>query len=335
VTRSTSWTERKDRLLRTIEPEARAFFEAGGVVFIDGCGLGWCPFHEERRTPSFSMYHREDGRPAWRCHGACHTGGDVFDFWQRARQLPDFRTVIEDLETHVGSGTSPLAGGHVDRPRVTRQLRGGPKRSTRKRNRRPASSRVTAIYPYLDAEGVTLYEVLRWQWTDEETGEARKDFSFRQPDPENCGRWLWSLRGVERVPYRLPEVLGAHLVLIVEGEKDAVTLSEWGFAATCIAGGASGWKAEYSYSRWFSGKTVVVIPDLDEAGEGFLASVSQDLLPIAERVLVWQVPMRPGSGADITDWKEAGGTAEELRALLKRQTRAYTHSAVECRGGGR
>ena len=40
---------------------------------------------------------------------------------------------------------------------------------------------------------------------------------------------MWSLQGVERVLYRLPEVVGAvardELVLFVEGEKDADALA--------------------------------------------------------------------------------------------------------------
>ena len=49
------------------------------------------------------------------------------------------------------------------------------------------------------------------------------------------------MQGVERVLYRLPEVLAAGEVWVVEGEKDADSLAALGIVATCNAGGAGKW----------------------------------------------------------------------------------------------
>lgn len=41
---------------------------------------GFCPFHDDRRTPSFSV---DANRQTWHCFGACGTGGDIISFIQR------------------------------------------------------------------------------------------------------------------------------------------------------------------------------------------------------------------------------------------------------------
>jgi hypothetical protein len=78
---------------------------------------------------------------------------------------------------------------------------------------------VVSRYSYFDAEGQFLFEVLRY---------SPKGFDIRVPI-----RWMWVdiMRGepkeVQTVLYRLPEVLVALEVLIVEGEKIAKRSVPW------------------------------------------------------------------------------------------------------------
>lgn len=65
-----------------------------------------------------------------------------------------------------------------------------------------------AIYPYTDARGKLLFEVVRY---------AGKDFKQRRPNGK--GGYIWNLEGVPRVLYNLPEVTKVNSVLIVEGGK--------------------------------------------------------------------------------------------------------------------
>jgi len=37
--------------------------------------LGFCPFHENKRTPAFVVFP-DSG--TWRCFGQCNEGGDIF-----------------------------------------------------------------------------------------------------------------------------------------------------------------------------------------------------------------------------------------------------------------
>jgi DNA primase len=38
---------------------------------------GFCPFHENKRTPAFAVF-ADSG--TWRCFGQCNEGGDIFRF---------------------------------------------------------------------------------------------------------------------------------------------------------------------------------------------------------------------------------------------------------------
>ena len=70
-----------------------------------------------------------------------------------------------------------------------------------------------------------------------------KDFSQRRPDGN--GGWIWKnlFKDVKPILYRLPEVVNANEVLIVEGEKDCDNLSELGFVATTCPMGAKKWRS--------------------------------------------------------------------------------------------
>jgi hypothetical protein len=65
---------------------------------------------------------------------------------------------------------------------------------------------------------------------------------FRQRRPDGRGSWVWRLGDIRRVPFRLPQVVeavaGGRWVVVVEGEKDVLTLERYGIVAICNAGGA-------------------------------------------------------------------------------------------------
>lgn len=122
--------------------------------------------------------------------------------------------------------------------------------------------RTSAVYPYRDEAGVTLYQTVRL-----EPGTRGRDKDFRQRRPNAAGGWDWSLGDVRRVLYRLPEILGqmTETVCVVAGEKDADSLSRIGILATTnVCGERSPWLD--SYSAVLSGRDVVVVPDADPTG---------------------------------------------------------------------
>lgn len=172
-------------------------------------------------------------------------------------------------------------------------------------NKTRSPRRIAATYDYQDEAGELLYEVVRYEPKD-----------FRQRRPDGRGGWLWNMEGARRVLYRLPEVIEAvkssQNVFVVEGEKDAETLAEWGLVGTCNVGGAGKWRTEFSEP--LRGARVFVLPDRDEPGRKHGEQVCDALQGIAASVDVLELP----AGKDVTEWRDRhGGTRETLLCLLE------------------
>ena len=169
---------------------------------------------------------------------------------------------------------------------------------------------IVATYDYLDAEGEARLRVTRH---DPKT--------FRQWRPVGKGGWrLGAPRDPQHLflPYRSPDVLEAisagQPVFVVEGEKDANNGTELGIVATCNAGGAGKWKPQHA--AYLKGGDVIVVPDNDSAGRDHAEMVARTLDGIAVRVRLLVLPGLPPKG-DLSNWIEAGGTAEQLWALVE------------------
>ena len=125
--------------------------------------------------------------------------------------------------------------------------------------------------------------------------------------------------------YRLPDVVEAvkreDAIYLTEGEKDADTLVEYGFAATCNPLGAGKWRPEYS--EFLRGAHVNVIVDKDQTGRKHGRAVAASLDGVAKSCRLVELPDRDGAAVkDASDWFAAGGTAEELMAIVARATEA-------------
>ena len=163
-------------------------------------------------------------------------------------------------------------------------------------------------YDYVDEDGILLSQVIRHE---------PKDFRQRRPDgPEG---WIWNLEGARRVLYRLPDLIGASgkLIFITEGEKDCDNVRALGFTATTNMGGAGKWLPEYN--EFLRGADVILLPHNDSAGRDHADKVATALNGIARRVRVLDIAKTwsecPGKG-DISDWIEAGGTADRLKTMI-------------------
>ncbi|HEY5434521.1 MAG TPA: hypothetical protein VIK13_04760, partial [Candidatus Limnocylindrales bacterium] len=168
----------------------------------------------------------------------------------------------------------------------------------------PDRRTMTAAYDYRDEQGELLYQVCRFE---------PKDFRPRRPVSDG---WVWNLTGVRRVLYRLPDLPASdprEPVLVPEGEKDVDRLRGLGFVATTNPGGAGKWRPEYG-SR-LAGRHVVILPDNDDPGRNHAKAVMGALRSVATAVLIIELPGLPPKG-DVSDWLDAGGTADELRSLI-------------------
>jgi len=146
----------------------------------------------------------------------------------------------------------------------------------------------TVEYHYIDEGGNLLYQVLR---------KPGKKFTQRRPDGE--GGWIYNLKGVAPVLYRLPEaaeaVAAGDTVYIVEGEKDVEAIRGAGGVGTCNSGGAGTWKA--AHAEYLRGATVVIVADKDAPGRKHAAQVEDVLKDVAASVTV----MEPVQGKDAHD----------------------------------
>jgi Protein of unknown function (DUF3631) len=179
----------------------------------------------------------------------------------------------------------------------------------------------TAIYDYPNERGERLFQVLRFEPKD-----APKKF-LQRIGPEQK---KWSIKGVRRVLYRLPEVVAAVAnkrgIVVTEGEKDVETLRKHGFTATTIPMGAtsedkqkkgSGWLPEYSES--LRGADVVLCGDNDDQGHEHVRIIARCLAGIAGRVRILDLKLhwpQMDPSDDVTDWFAAGHTKDELEVLL-------------------
>jgi hypothetical protein len=171
---------------------------------------------------------------------------------------------------------------------------------------RKTPAKIVATYDYRDEVGDLLMQVVRME---------PKTFRQRRPDPSASDGWVWSVKGVRVVPYRLPQLLAAPdaVVYLVEGEKDADRLAALGLVATTNVGGAGKWRKEDS--EFLRGRSVVILPDNDEPGQAHAQKVVKAMKGIVADVRIVTLPGLPEKG-DVSDWLDSGGTMEELLQMV-------------------
>ncbi len=208
-----------------------------------------------------------------------------------------------DLVAHLDSGVADWKAARNRFAVFTGvQLPGKPQPKNKKTGS-SSKAKIVATYDYVDESGTLLYQGVRLE---------PKDFRQRKPDGNNG--WSWSIKGVRRVPYRLPELLkSTGPVFICEGEKDTDRLMSAGIISTCNAGGAGKWTEELS--EHMKGRDVVILPDNDEPGKQGAEKTAQALKEHAASIRILELPGLPAGGGDVSDWLNAGNNADELFSL--------------------
>jgi hypothetical protein len=201
------------------------------------------------------------------------------------------------------------AGCQHEAVRDALQLRAEDLRLTEGNGHGPAAT--AAVYDYRDATGELRHQTVRY-------ADPKR---FRQRRPDGLGGWTWSLENVALVLYRLPDLAEHARVYVVEGEKDADRLWSLGLPATCNPMGAKKWRAEYAAQLRAAGATeVVIFQDNDRAGvahaEMVAASCHAEGLTVRRPLLPGLPPVLEKHGEDVSDWLDAGHSADELRRLV-------------------
>lgn len=259
--------------------QSRRYFEAR----LPGQRIG------SRREVSVKCPFHDDGtasmsinleRGTWFCH-ACGIGGGILDFERKLTGKPDAECWTA-INATIG--------------------RDAPKASKSK------SGKIVATYDYHDAVGKIVYQAVRF-------AEPK---GFQQRRPNGKGGWTWNMHGVTRFPFSLPALVRANVVLIAEGEKDALNLQKAAaefpaendtltYAATTNIGGAGKWLD--SYSPYLAGKKVFVFQDNDDPGRKHAQQVCASASKYAQAVHLVELPGLAEHG-DVSDYLEKHTPAE-------------------------
>ncbi|MEQ9095400.1 MAG: AAA family ATPase [Phycisphaerales bacterium] len=269
-------------------------------------GDGWsctCPAHDDT-NPSLSIKAGDDGRALVHCHAGCPTDGVCHAIGLRAADLfasntdrPTGRsTPKRRQESTTKAGTFPTADDAV---RALERQHG----------------RRSAIWTYTDAGGESVGLVVRWNTT---TGKDVRPVS-RSDD----GRWRIGGMAAPRPLYALPDLLAAPAsdrVWVCEGEKAADAAQAVGLTATTSPHGSK----SASKADWcpMAGRDVVILPDHDDAGEGYaddvvrlVTATGAKSVRVVRLVDLWAGMPEGGDLADLLDHR--GGDGETVRAEVE------------------
>lgn len=267
-----------------------------------------CPAHDDR-TASLCVREGEnrDGKPCLfvKCQAGCATQEVL-----RAMGLT-MRDLYTDSDSKKPGSVKPAV-------------------HTAKQPKNKPLGKLTTVYDYTDEEGVLLFQVCRYEHTNEDgTSKTFRARVYRPEHPKaNREGHVYQLLDVRAdVLYRLPEVKQAidagRPVFLVEGEKDADNMALLDFTATTNRGGASKdgkakWKP--ALTEQLTGANVYILPDNDEPGLNDRLQVAAALTPVCKSVrlldLTIACPELPPKG-DITDFFHLLGKEAGIAALEK------------------
>lgn len=153
------------------------------------------------------------------------------------------------------------------------------------------------VIPIRDADG-NLINLRRYKTKDSQ----RAKFT-------NADGW-----GSPPALFPLPQLADAERVLVLEGELDALLCIDYGFGAVSGTGGALRWGNDWA--RHFAGKHVYVCYDNDDDGRRGARKAAHAISKVAASVVVLPALLPDVEKSDVTDWFLAGGTPEELQAIM-------------------
>ena len=238
----------------------------GGTV--RGSGSGWmctCPAHDDR-NPSLSVREAKDGSVLLKCHAGCSNESVVASLGMPMRDLFAGERGCDTTATVTSSRFGPTNAASVSD-------------SGNKSQGFATLDEAIAVYQrslgmhssrwdYHNEQGDLVGVVLRWDATNS-----------KQIRPISLIDGQWKLTGMDtpRPLYRLNEILctsgpnSSELVLVCEGEKAADVAAALGYTSTTSAHGSkSAPKADWSV---LNNRDVVIVPDLDDAGDAYASEV--------------------------------------------------------------
>jgi hypothetical protein len=257
-----------------------------------------CPAHEGKRK-NLSVGVGEDGRVLLHCHHAGENGNPSCS--------------VDAIVGALGLGLEdlyPRSEAPTTAPKTSKKKTWGTLKAALDAKAFYVEPKPAKVewWTYEDAAGKFMMTVARFTAADGEKTYL--------PYVQGPSGWVSGDPPGLLPLYQLPEVTKAGLIIITEGEKCADAVRAMSLTATTSAHGAS--SADKSDWAPLAGKDVVILPDNDAAGEGYLKSVLAILgrLTPRPRVKVIRLPDL-GPSEDVADWvprtKEAAVELERLQ----------------------
>jgi Protein of unknown function (DUF3987) len=278
-------------------------------------GHGWlacCPAHEDQ-TPSLSINQGDDGRVLLKCFAGCSHEAIMEALGLQSKDL------FVPRDSH--NGKRPTNGKAASKPKSPAEPKGARYATAGDAVRAMVAKlgQPSRQWTYNDASGKPVALVLRFDKPD-----GSKE--FRPVSLHEDGGWYAKAPATPRPLYGLPDVADETTVYVCEGEKAADAARSIGLVAvTSMSGAQSPEKSDWTP---LVGKTVVILPDSDDAGRKYAETVVGILhrLDGSTKAKIVELPGLPPKG-DIVEWIEAHGDAAEPETMRQDLERLVAETA--------
>lgn len=293
-------------------------------------------FAHDDHNPSMSVYVNGNGKHVAHCF-SCGYHGDVIDAYKYLSGEDDHKAAIAALEGNISTGR-PYATIESDNRKITprpERTMLKPDASTPMPNMGWLKSKSgmpwgepAEVFPFLE-QGIPIMYEARWNLTDTETGEMKKEcrvFSWgrRGSAPP---KWECSHHLPPRPLYGLDELSSkpSAQVLVFEGPRKASYAQKLLPALPCVgwAGGAQSWaKSDWSL---LIGRSVLLFPDHDDfdpkqkmfVGQDSMRALAQHLMHIGAGSVHIIIDNSKSGGWDIVDAINEGWDTQRTLAWAK------------------
>lgn len=208
-----------------------------------------------------------------------------------------------------------------------------------------AEAQLTVWNTVLYTDMKLLLAIRRWGWTDQVInglmlGSSDGRLTIPMIEREDLIGLKYYSPGAKKMKYQNVDGsstccwpfanLEKEVIYLVEGEKDCITMISAGFNTVTFTGGAGG--IPKNYIRYFAGKTVYIIYDIDEAGRKGAVEVAKVLNFATKSIYIVELPLEGIPKGDLTDMyvQSPLDFANRITYLCENTTR-YEAPAAACR----
>ena len=257
------------------------------------------PFHKEK-TPSFCIYFDSNCNKQKFKDFSSDEQGDVIDFVMKYKNL-SFKEAKKFLGLNENKSEKESFEEKI-KEYIEYQMK-----SIKK------GYKLLGIFTFVDEKNKPLYAKAKFLKPDNS-----KETPYYHIDNEK----VINKRGYNEVPYNYFNLLKAieeeKTIIFVEGEKDTNNINNIFKNKSYVAASLKGFKEFEKIKR--KNMKVYVIGDTGEAGEQYISKIKEEFICCSKKFKIINLPgiNKLGENKDVTDWLEAGHTAQDLLKAFDR-----------------